>query len=123
MNIACKMTRRKEGMSHIIKAAAFAIFIILISASFSPVRADRNDLYCYLQAINTPTKVEVWEEDRGGNKGQLIWRGIVKPGARQIINTRTGNIRYASTVYIDTNDPLSGDVSRSCEEGGTIGVP
>ena len=110
-------------MPQILRTIAFVIFVILISAMISPVHADRPDLYCYLQAINTPTKVEVWEEDRGGNKGQLIWRGIVQPGKRQRINTRTGGIRYASTVYIDTNDPLSGDVSRSCEEGGTIGVP
>ena len=110
-------------MHQVIRISAFVIFAILISAIISPVHADRQDLYCYLQAINTPTKVEVWEEDRGGNKGQLIWRGIVQPGSRQRINPRTGNLRYASTVYLDTNAPLSGDVSRSCEEGGTIAVP
>ena len=110
-------------MRQIVNVSAFVIFVILISAIFSPVKADRRDLYCYLQAINTPKKVEVWEEDRGGNKGQLIWRGVVKPGNRQRINTRTGNIRYASTIYIDTNAPLSGDKSRTCKEGAAIGLP
>jgi len=106
-----------------IKVPALVIFAILILATASPVKADRKDLYCFLNAITVDVKVEVWEEDRRGNKGPLIWRGIVKKGTRQRINTRTGGIRYASTVYVDTNDPLSGDTSRWCEEGGTIAVP
>ena len=110
-------------MYRTIKVSALVILTILILATASPVKADRQDLYCYLNAISVDVKVEVWEEDRQGNKGPLIWRGIVRPGKRQRINTRTGGIRYASTVYVDTNDPLSGDTSRWCEEGGTIAVP
>ena len=110
-------------MHRTINVSAFVIFTILILALASPVKADRKDLYCFLNANTVDVKVEVWEEDRRGNKGPLIWRGIVKNGTRQRVNTRTGGIRYASTVYVDTNEPLSGDESRWCEEGGTIAVP
>jgi hypothetical protein len=99
------------------------LLILFFSATISPLQADVRDLYCYLQATTTDTRVEVWELDRRGNKGQLIWRGIVRPGKRQRINSRTGNIRFASTIYVERNEPLSGDNSRSCEEGITIGVP
>lgn len=110
-------------MHQLIKVSMFVIFVILFSAIVSPLKADRRDLYCYLQATTVDVKVEVWEEDRRGNKGPLIWRGIVRHGKRQRINTRTGGIRLASTIYIDTNDALSGDNSRWCEEGSTVGVP
>ena len=110
-------------MHRTINVSAFVILSILILATAPPARADRQDLHCYLNAITVDVKVEVWEEDRRGNKGPLIWRGIVKKGTRQRINTRTGGIRYARTVYVDTNEPLGGDTSRWCEEGGAIAVP
>ncbi len=110
-------------MHRTIKVSVFVILMILILVTASPVKADRQDLYCYLEAITVDVKVEVWEEDRRGNKGPLIWRGIVRKGTRQRINSRTGGIRYARSVYIDTNEPLGGDTSRWCEEGGTIAVP
>ena len=109
-------------MHRMIKVSMFVIFMILFSAILSPLKADRRDLHCYLEATNVDAIVVVWEEDRQGNKGEQIWTGLVKQGQRQRINTRTGGIRYSSTVY-SNKDALSGDTSRWCEEGGTIGVP
>ena len=110
-------------MHRIMKVSTLAIFVILFSAIVSPLKADRIDLYCYLEASTVDVRVEVWEEDRQGNKGPLLWKGIVKQGQRKRINTRTGGIRLASTVYVDTNDALSGDNSRWCESGATVGLP
>lgn len=110
-------------MYRIANVLMLAVFISLISVVVSPVQADVRDMYCFLQAGSTDVRIEVWEEDRLGNKGKLIWRGIVRPGKRQRINSRTGNIRYSSSVYVDKNEPLSGDDGRTCEEGITIGVP
>lgn len=109
-------------MHRVIKVSMFVIFLILFSSIVSPLKADRRDLFCFLQATTVDVKVVVWEEDRQGNKGPLIWQGIVRQGKRQRINTRTGGIRLSSTIYIDTNDALSGDTSRWCEEGATVGV-
>jgi hypothetical protein len=109
-------------MHRIFKVSMFVIFVILFSAIVSPLKADVRDLYCYLEATNVDAIVVVWEEDRQGNKGPQIWQGIVKQGQRQRINTRTGGIRYSSTVY-NAKDALSGDTSRWCEEGTTVGVP
>ncbi len=101
----------------------FVIFAILFSAIVSPLKADRRDLYCYLNAVTVDVRVEVWEEDRRGNKGPLLWKGIVRQGKKRRINTRTGGIRVSSTTHIDTNSPLSGDTSRWCDGGSTVGVP
>jgi hypothetical protein len=99
------------------------VFVILFSALVSPVKADRRDLFCYLEATTVDVRVEVWEGDRQGNKGPLIWQGIVRPGKKQRINTRTGGIRFSGTTDVGTNNALSGDTSRWCEEGSTVGVP
>lgn len=115
--------KEKKSMPQIIKVSILVIFVILISAIVSPLKADRRDLHCYLQAITVDVAVVVWEADRQGNKGPLLWQGIVRPGKRQRINTRTGGIRVSGTTDVGTNRPLSGDKSRWCEEGSTVGVP
>jgi hypothetical protein len=115
--------KEKKSMHRIMKVLVLVIFVILFSALISPVKADKRDLFCYLEATTVDVIVVVWEEDRQGNKGPQIWQGIVKTGHRQRINTRTGGIRLSSSIYIDTNNALSGDTSRWCEEGSTVGVP
>ena len=110
-------------MHQIFKVSMLVVFAILLSAIVSPLKADRRDLHCYLQAITVDVAVVVWEEDRQGNKGPLIWQGIVRPGKKQRINTRTGGIRFSGTTDVGTNNALSGDTSRWCEEGSTVGVP
>ena len=110
-------------MQRIIYVSVLVIFLILISAIVSPLKADERDLYCFLQSITQDVAAKVWEEDRQGNKGPLIWQGIVKQDKRQRINTRTGAVRVSTNVYVGQNNAYSGDVSRWCEEGGTIGVP
>ena len=89
----------------------------------SPLKADRIDLYCFLEATTVDDRVEVWEEDRQGNKGPQLWKGIIKQGQRKRINTQTGVIRLAGTIYVDTEDALSGDNGRWCQNGATVGVP
>ena len=97
--------------------------VIICSAAAAPLKAEENDYYCYLVASTVDVGLEVWENDRLGNKGQLIWRGMIRQGQRQKIYTRYGRIRYASNIYKDTKWATSGDVNRWCDSGSTIGVP
>lgn len=100
-----------------------AIAFVSVLTAVSPLQADVIDMYCYLEAGNVDTYVVVWEEDRQGNKGHQIWQGVVKKGQRVKITNRFGTIRYSSTVYVRSQDALSGDQSRWCEGAATIGVP
>jgi len=107
---------------------AFKLFLsaaVLLSViSFSgPLQADVIDNYCYLEATIVDVYVIVWIEDRRGNKGKKIWQGIVKKSQRVKIQSFFGIIRYSSTVYVKTQDALSGDQSRWCSDAETIGVP
>ena len=100
-----------------------AIALICLLAVNSPLQADVPDLSCYLEADSVDVYIIVWEEDRQGNKGRQIWNGIIKQGKRVRIPSRTGSIRYSSTTYIGKEDALSGDTSRWCSEGASVGVP
>ena len=100
-----------------------AIAFVSVLTAVSPLQAEVIDMYCYLEAGNVDTYVVVWEEDQQGNKGHQIWQGIVKKGTRVKITNRFGSIRYSSTVYVGSQDALSGAQSRWCEGAATIGVP
>jgi hypothetical protein len=110
-------------MDRTFKVLFFAPVLITLLATVSPLRADVPDAYCYLEAGSVDVYVVVWKEDRQGNKGRQIWQGVVKQGSRVKISAPTGGIRYSSTVNIKSQNALSGDRSRWCENGATIGVP
>jgi hypothetical protein len=97
-------------------------FIMLSYFSIEPlsVNAEEND--CILEA-STDVIVEVWNVDDRGNKGPRIWKGLIKQGEQKRIVSSHGQIRYAKSTYVKENEPLSGDISRYCSDGKTIGVP
>ena len=110
-------------MRRIIQISMLLIVLIFGAAALSPLKAENSNYYCYLVANTVDVGIEVWENDKLGNKGQLIWKGMIKQGQRQKIYTRFGRIRYASNVYKDPKWATSGDVNRWCDSGKTIGVP
>ena len=68
-------------------------------------------------------RIEVHNLDLEGNKGYLIWKGVIKEGKRKLIRTSEGRLRYAYTTYVHENEPLGGDVDHPCDDGETFGVP
>ena len=119
-----KFPQRTKDMHRIIQISMFVVVMIICSALEPPLKAqDNENYYCYLVAYSKDVGVEAWENDRLGNKGQLIWRGIIREGQSQKIYSRFGRIRYASDIYTDSKWATSGDVNRWCDSGNTIGVP
>ena len=100
----------------------FTFFMMLSHLSIDPLSANAGENDCILKA-SVDVIVEVWNLDNQGNKGHRIWKGLIKQGEKKPIKSRHGQIRYAQTTVIDENEPLSGDISRGCENGQTIGVP
>jgi hypothetical protein len=110
-------------MNRPLKLLLSAVVLFSILAVYSPLQADVQDAFCYLEADSVDVYVIVWEEDRYGNKGRQIWNGIIRQGRRVRIPSRTGSIRYSETIYLDKQDALSGDTSRWCSDAASIGVP
>ena len=110
-------------MYRLFKIFLSAAVLFSVLTAVSPLRADGPDMYCYLEAGSVDTYVVVWEEDRQGNKRNQIWKGIINKRTRVQIQSRFGSIRYSSTIYIGKQDALSGDTSRWCSDGETVGVP
>jgi hypothetical protein len=100
----------------------FTFFMMLSHLSIAPLNANAGENDCIL-AASVDVIVAVWNLDDNGNKGQLIWKGLIKQGGQKRIESQHGQIRYAQTTVVDENEPLSGDIGRWCNNGKIIGVP
>lgn len=100
----------------------FAFGVLLLAGFLTTAQAGEDDNNCYLEA-SVDARVEVWNLDDDGNKGYLIWKGVIKQGDRKLIRSIDGRIRYASTTNLEENTALDGDVDRWCNNGSSIGVP
>ena len=106
------------------KILVIFVFLMMFSAlSLNPLIANAGENDCVLQA-SVDVIVQVWDADDQGNKGNTIWKGLIKQGEKKTIKSRYGQIRYSSSTYVNEDDPpLSGDYDRPCNNGLTIGVP
>jgi hypothetical protein len=104
------------------KIALLAFLILGLAGFLSATQAAEDDTYCYLEA-SVDVFVAVWNLDDEGNKGYLIWKGVVKPGKPKLIRTFDGQVRISTTTNYEDGGPLGGDNDRSCIGGETIGVP
>jgi len=102
----------------------FIILFTVVSAGFiSILKADAKEGTCIFEASNQDVFVIVWDQDDEGNKGRQIWQGRINQGESAKITAPHGQIRYSYNDQPDEDQPLSGDVNRSCEGGETISVP
>jgi hypothetical protein len=93
------------------------IFAVNLSFPSSALLVDT----CFIKAYTRNEYVVVYDLDPRGNKGYELWKGWIRQGTERRIDTNNGHIRY-HYAFSDTQ-PLSGDIGRLCNSGGTIGVP
>lgn len=109
-------------MKKLVIPVIFAIFIVFSYFSTVPPIAQADDNTCVMEA-KVDVIVEVWDVDNLGNKGQRIFKGLLKQGEKKKIHSMAGQIRYARTTNTRQNEPLSGDIGRPCFNGKIISVP
>jgi hypothetical protein len=86
-------------------------------------QADAAEGTCVLESADKDVFVIVFYADDEGNKGAQIWQGRITQGESAKITAPHARIRYSYNDQPDEDQPLSGDVDRSCSEGETILVP
>jgi len=102
----------------------FIIFFAVMLAWFLSIpQADAEEGTCVLEASNKDVFVIVFDADDEGNKGDQIWQGRINQGESAKITAPHARIRYSYNDQPDEDQPLSGDVDRSCNGGESILVP
>ena len=86
-------------------------------------QADAEEGTCVLEAADKDVFVIVFDADNEGNKGAQIWQGRINQGESAKITAPHARIRYSYNDQPEEDQPLSGDVDRSCSRGEKILVP
>jgi hypothetical protein len=77
---------------------------------------------CILKAISE-VYLEVYDLDRDGNHGPMIWSGRLKDGETVRIEAPHARLRYKYNAQPDQEQALSVGPDQWCESDNTVGVP
>ena len=97
-----------------------AIIFCGIAPATKPAAAEGT---CYIQATNDDVFIKVFDLDRDGNMGNLVWEGRVNANQSVKITVPHGFFRYYYNAEPDVDQPLSGGFDRSCGDDQTVLVP
>ncbi len=110
-------------LAMVIGVVFITLFTVMLTGFLSILKADAEEGTCVLKAANIDVFVIVWDQDDEGNKGRQIWQGRINQGESAKITAPHAHIRYSYNDQPDEDQPLSGDVDRSCNGGESILVP
>ena len=110
-------------MGTLFRIAFMILFAMMSSVFLSISPADAEEGTCVLKAADKDVFVIVFDADNEGNKGTQIWQGRINQGESAKITAPHARIRYSYNDQPEEDQPLSGDVDRSCSGGETILVP
>lgn len=110
-------------MGKIFRIGFIILFTVMSAGFLSMLKAAAEEGTCVLEASNKDVFVIVFDADDEGNKGRQIWQGRINQGESAKITAPHAHIRYSYNDQPDEDQPLSGDVDRSCSGGETILVP
>jgi len=96
---------------------------IVFSGILSAVESPAAEGTCYLQATNTDVFVKVFDLDRGGNMGHMIWEGRLNAHQSAKITTPHGRFRYYYNSQPDKDQASSGGINRWCNNNHSVLVP
>ena len=100
----------------------FAIISIFLAALAMPSAALSEEGTCYLEAV-TDVYVEVYDLDRQGNDGEMIWSGRLNDGETVLIKAPHARFRYKYNSEPDEKQALSVGPDKWCDGKNNVAVP
>ena len=94
----------------------------LASTPATPLSVIAEEGTCYLEAV-TDVYVEVYDLDRDGNRGSMIWSGRLNDGEKALIKAPHARFRYKFNSEPDQKQALSDGPDKWCDGNQNITVP
>jgi len=95
------------------KSLIFSIVVVFFLTLSSQVIAE--EFTCWFSA---PAQNDIWvivyQADKDGDRGDVIWEGKIAAGERKQIKCDSGQIRY--DYARKKGQPYEGDLARMCDE-------
>ena len=99
-----------------------ALFAVALSILIVPPSAFSEEGTCYLEAV-TDVYVEVYDLDRQGNDGEMIWSGRLNDGETVLIKAPHARFRYKFNNQPDEKQPLSVGPDKWRDGKHSVAVP
>ena len=109
-------------MKRCVKLYIVTATTILISVLLLPSFVLSEEGTCYLEAV-TEVYVEVYDLDRQGNDGEMIWSGRLKDGEKVLIKAPNARFRYKYNSEPDEKQALSVGPDKWCDSKNFVAVP
>ena len=84
---------------------------------------DTREGACRLKAAQSDVYLKVFDLDRNGNMGPLIWEGRINQGQTALINTSQAYFRYFYNSEPDVDRPFSSGPDKACDDLDVVVVP
>ncbi|MEJ2728409.1 MAG: hypothetical protein P8185_07855 [Deltaproteobacteria bacterium] len=78
---------------------------------------------CYLKAAHGEVFVKVFDLDRDGNMGAIVFQGIINPRQGTLIKTSRAQFRYYYNSDPQVDRPLSSGQDQACDDHDVVVVP
>ena len=100
------------------------IFLAAIIAGCSSTPdADSDEGACYLKAARGEVYVKVFDLDRDGNMGALLFQGKIDPQTGTRIKTAHAQFRYYYNPDPNVDRPLSSGPDLACDDHDVVRIP
>jgi len=110
-------------MKRIYRYISIIFFAVILTGMLSAPDATATPGSCYLKAKATDVYVKLFDLNRDGDMGSLIWQGRINQGQEVLVTVPHARFRYFYNASPDVNQPMSGGFSRWCENKRTVAVP
>ena len=110
-------------MKRIYQSLTIFFFAIMLTGMISASKTSAEEGSCYLKASSKDVFVIVYDLNRNGDMGSLIWQGRINKGQEALIRAPHARFRYYYNAQPDVNQPMSGGNNRLCDNQRTVGVP
>lgn len=110
-------------MKKILKIPPILLTVMVLAGMISTAESATQPGSCYLKTNSKDVYVVVYELDRNGNMGTVIWQDRINQGQEVFITVPHARFRYFYNDNPDIDQPLSGGGNRWCDGRRTIGVP
>lgn len=110
-------------MKRIYPCVSIIFLAVILTGMLSAPGAIANPGSCYLKAKATDVYVKLFDLNRDGDTGSLIWQGRINQGQEVLVTVPHARFRYYYNASPDVNQPMSGGNDRWCDSKRTVGVP
>ena len=96
---------------------------VLIAGCAATSNVAPKDGACILKAAHHDVYLKVFEVDRDGNMGPLIWQGRINQGQTARIKTTHAFFRYFYNAEPDVDQPFRSGGDKACDDLDIVSVP